>query len=69
MHTVIVQVVKHDYTCIFPFLSSTVHVYCPNPWMYKEKFKASYLPEIISSYIIYIDELHASNSTFSQDFN
>ena len=38
--------------------------------LYKEKiFKASYLPEIISSYIIYIDELHASNSTFSQDFN
>lgn len=37
--------------------------------MYKEKFKASYLPEIISSYIMYIDELHASNSTLSQDFN
>ena len=68
MYTVIVQVVKHDYSCIFPFLSSTVHVYYPNS-LYKEKFKASYLPEIISSYIIYIDELHASNSTFSQDFN
>ena len=38
--------------------------------LYKEKnFKASYLPEIISSYIIYIDELHATNITFSQDFN
>lgn len=68
MHTVIVQVVKHDYTCIFPFLSSTVCIFPKS--LYKEKiFKASYLPEIISSYIIYIDELHASNSTFSQDFN
>ena len=48
MYTVIVQVVKHDYSCIFPFLSSTVHVYYPNS-LYKEKFKASYLPEIISA--------------------
>ena len=38
--------------------------------LYKENiFKANYLPEIISSDIINIDELHASNSTFSQDFN
>ena len=42
MHTVIVQVVKHDYTCIFPFLSSTVHVYCQNPCIRKNFKQATY---------------------------
>ena len=36
------QVVKHDYTCIFPFLSSTVHVYCQNPCIRKNFKQATY---------------------------